>query len=124
MHGTQDAVTGVDLVDHDTEGVDVHDFVERSALAAHLLINAVKVLLATHYLAHGSEQHARRIYQDMRGERRERIDSIRAELEAVTDQEYWEVSDRGINFEWLPDDRRAELPRFFSWFDAPPPALH
>lgn len=86
-------------------------------------VRKAQIKLATHYLAHGAEPHARRIFQDMRGERRERIDSIRAELEAVTDQEYWEVSDRGINFEWLPDDRRAELPRFFSWFDVPPGAL-
>ncbi|MCB9679203.1 MAG: DUF2254 domain-containing protein [Alphaproteobacteria bacterium] len=80
-------------------------------------VRKAQIKLATHYLAHGDEASARRIFRDMRGERRERIQSIRAELEAVTDQEYWEVSDRGINFEWLPPERRAELPRFFSWFD-------
>lgn len=82
-------------------------------------VRKAQIKLATHYLAAGDEAHARLIFRDMRGERRERIASIRAELEAVTDQEYWEVSDRGINFEWLPPERRAELPRFFSWFDPP-----
>lgn len=86
-------------------------------------VRKAQIKLATHYLAHGDEQHARLIFHDMRGERRERIASIRAELEAVTDQEYWEVSDRGINFEWLPPERRAELPRFFSWFDPPRSAV-
>ena len=38
------------------------------------------------------------------------------ELERVETQEYWEVSDRGINFEWLPPDRRATLETFFGWF--------
>ena len=80
-------------------------------------VRKAQIKLATHYLVTGDDDHARLIFRDMRGERRERIDSIRAELEAVTDQEYWEVSDRGINFEWLPPERRAELPRFFSWFD-------
>jgi hypothetical protein len=86
-------------------------------------VRKAQIKLATHYLAHGDEAHARLIFRDMRGERRERIASIRAELEAVTDQEYWEVSDRGINFEWLPPERRAELPRFFSWFDSPRSAV-
>ncbi|MCA9568232.1 MAG: DUF2254 domain-containing protein [Myxococcales bacterium] len=82
-------------------------------------VRKAQIKLATHYLVAGDEEHARLIYRDMRGERRERIASIRAELEAVTDQEYWEVSDRGINFEWLPPERRAMLPQFFSWFDPP-----
>lgn len=81
-------------------------------------VRKAQIKLATHYLVNGDDTSARHIFRDMRGERRERIDSIRAELEAVTEQEYWEVSDRGINFEWLPPERRAELPRFFSWFDA------
>ncbi|MCA9701976.1 MAG: DUF2254 domain-containing protein, partial [Myxococcales bacterium] len=66
---------------------------------------------------HGDEVSAQRIFHDMRGERRERIDSIRAELEAVTDPEYWEVSDRGINFEYLSPKRRATLDTFFGWFE-------
>lgn len=86
-------------------------------------VRKAQIKLATHYLVHGDEKSAQRIFHDMRGERRERIDSIRAELEAVTDPEYWEVSDRGITFEWLPPERRAMLPRFFSWFDAPPRRL-
>ena len=80
-------------------------------------VRKAQIKLATHYLVHGDEASARRIFDDMRGERKERIASIRDELQAVTDQEYWEVSDRGINFEWLPPHRRAELPRFFDWFD-------
>jgi len=35
----------------DAEGVDVHDFIERLLLAAHLLVDAVQVLLAAHHLA-------------------------------------------------------------------------
>ncbi|MNC14120.1 hypothetical protein D3C75_618860 [compost metagenome] len=46
VHGAEHAVAGVDLVDGDAEGVDVHDLVERPALAAHLLVDAVEVLLA------------------------------------------------------------------------------
>ncbi len=39
------------------------------------------------------------------------------EVEAVHEAEFWEVSDRGINFEWLSPERREKLPLFYSWFD-------
>ena len=51
VHGAEHAVAGVGLVDDDAEGVDVHDLVERLLLAAHLLVDAVQVLLAAHHLA-------------------------------------------------------------------------
>ncbi len=81
-------------------------------------VRKAQVKLATHYMIRGREPLARRIYQDMRSENVERLRGIRKELEAVTNAEFWEVSDRGINFEWLPEDRRAQLPTFFGWFEA------
>ena len=51
VHGAQYAIAGIDLVDDDAEGVDVHDLVERLTLAAHLLVDAVEVLLAADHLA-------------------------------------------------------------------------
>src|SRR5690606_19752155 len=39
------------LVDDDAEGVDVHDLVERLTFAAHLLVDAVEVLLAADHFA-------------------------------------------------------------------------
>ncbi len=80
-------------------------------------VRKAQIKLATHYLVNGAQENARRIYEDMRGEPAERLRSIRSELEAVDDAEFWEVSDRGINFDWLPPDRRAQLDTFFAWFD-------
>lgn len=80
-------------------------------------VRKAQVRLATAYLMAGDEAHARRIWEDMRTEQPERLRSIRAELERVEQQEYWEVSDRGINFEWLPPERRATLATFFGWFE-------
>ncbi|MNX50122.1 hypothetical protein D3C86_807400 [compost metagenome] len=51
MHSTQHAVAGIDLVDDDPERVDVHDLVEGPTLAAHFLVDAVEVFLATADLA-------------------------------------------------------------------------
>jgi fumarate reductase subunit D len=84
-------------------------------------VRKAQIKLATHYLCRGTAvdtRYARRIFEDMHFEKRDRLGSIRAELERVQDAEYWEVSDRGINFEWLPPDRRAVLSTFFGWFEA------
>ena len=40
------------------------------------------------------------------------------ELAQLKDREFWEVNDRGSNFDYLSDEQKAELPRFFSWFPA------
>ena len=80
-------------------------------------VRKAQIKLATHYLLTHRVDLARRIFDDMHSEKPERLRSIRAELEKVQDAEYWEVSDRGINFEWLPPDRRATLAVFFGWFD-------
>ena len=45
MYSAQHAVTGINLVDDDPERVHVHYLVEGPTLAAHLLVDAVDVLL-------------------------------------------------------------------------------
>ncbi len=106
----QDRLLGIVLdVDREPEG---GRFQEASLRG----VRKAQVKLATHYLALGDERRARRIFDDMRGENPERLRSIRAELERVEAAEYWEVSDRGINFEWLPPERRVCLDRFYAWF--------
>lgn len=82
-------------------------------------VRKAQIKLATWYLTSGDEGPARRIWQDLSSEPVERLTSIRNELLRVTDAEYWEVSDRGINFEWLPPAQRPMLDTFFGWFDEP-----
>jgi len=80
-------------------------------------VRKAQVKLATYYLVHDEARRARRIFADMRDETPARLRSIHDELGAITQAEYWEVSDRGINFDWLPDAQRARLADFFGWFD-------
>ncbi|MEM1413977.1 MAG: DUF2254 family protein [Myxococcota bacterium] len=80
--------------------------------------------LATHYLVTGAEHLAREIYRDMETERHDRLASIRDELLGVQSAEFWEISDRGVNFDYLSPARKRELLTFFSWFeDLPEPSL-
>jgi hypothetical protein len=52
----------------------------------------------------------------MAHERPERLRSIRDELLGVVSKDFWEVIDRGTNFDYLDPSRRAKLGQFFSWF--------
>jgi len=79
-------------------------------------VRKAQVKLATYYLVHDATGHARRIFEDMQSEKVDRLKSIRDELRSVKDVEYWEVVDRGINFDYLDDARRAQLATFFAWF--------
>ncbi len=79
-------------------------------------VRKAQVKLATYFLLHDREDLARRIYEDMQSEPLERIQSIREELISVTTKDFWEVIDRGQNFDYLPPDRRALLGRFFGYF--------
>jgi hypothetical protein len=40
------------------------------------------------------------------------------QLAALHTPEFWEVNDRGFNFDYLSNDQKQQLPLFFSWFPA------
>ena len=77
-------------------------------------VRKAQVKLATFYLAKGAGSHADRICADMRGEKPERMASIRNELVAVNEKEFWEVTDRGVNFDYLDEQRKEKLDEFFA----------
>ncbi len=79
-------------------------------------VRKAQVKLATYYLLRGAEGLARKIHDDMAHEKPERLRSIRDELNAVTSKDFWEVIDRGSNFDYLEPERRAALGTFFDWF--------
>jgi hypothetical protein len=76
-------------------------------------IRKAQLKLACYYLAVGAEDRAKRIAADMAGEDRERLDSIREQLTRVVSKEFWEVIDRGRNFEYMPPKQRDQMERFF-----------
>ncbi len=80
-------------------------------------VRKAQVKLATYYLLHGDERLARKIYEDMASEEHERLASIRDELLGVDSSEFWEISDRGVNFDYLTPDRKIQMMVFFGWFE-------
>jgi hypothetical protein len=79
-------------------------------------VRKAQIKLATYYLVTDAEPLARRIWEDMHDERPERLRSIREELMRVESADFWEVIDRGTNFDYLPPERKKALTVFFSWF--------
>ncbi len=80
-------------------------------------VRKAQIKLATAYIEMGNELAAHRIYLDMQHERPERLLSIRDELLAVHSKDFWEIVDRGTNFDYLEPPRKEKLKTFFGWFD-------
>ncbi len=80
-------------------------------------VRRAQIKLATTYLLKGDRALARRICDDMRDEPPERLSSIWSELRSLDTREFWEVNDRGSNFDYLTPGQKGQLPMFFSWFD-------
>jgi hypothetical protein len=76
-------------------------------------IRKAQIKLACYYLAAGAEDRAQRIAADMAGEDRERLTAIREQLAKVESKEFWEIIDRGRNFEYMPPRQKDQMERFF-----------
>jgi hypothetical protein len=87
-------------------------------------IRKAQIKLACYYLADGVEDRAAQIAADMAGEDRERLKSIREQLTRVESKKYWEIIDRGRNFDYMPPRQKDQMDRFFAMLDviAPPRA--
>ena len=81
-------------------------------------VRKAQAKLATFYLLRGHAAYARAIYEDMRLESPERLRSIRDELLGVASKHFWEVVDRGTNFDYIDDARKEKLRAFFAQFES------
>ena len=100
------------FLDVDKEGEEDH------AMEASLRgVRKAQIKLATYYLTHNDEPSARAIFADMQNELAPRLLSIHKELLNIESPDFWEVSDRGINFDYLEPERKSALQIFFNWFE-------
>ena len=75
-----------------------------------------QVKLASYYVWVGADALATIIYDDMASEMPERLRAIRDELARVESKDFWEIIDRGRNFEFMPAAQREAMLRFFDRF--------
>jgi hypothetical protein len=93
----------------------------KSQESALLGVRKAQVKLAAYYLTRSEESKARTISRDMQDEPADRLLAIRSALERVTSKDFWEIIDRGRNFEYMPPQQRAELATFFNWLEVETP---
>lgn len=79
-------------------------------------VRKAQVKLATYYLVVGAEELAREVFKDMESELPSRLASIKKEMLQIRDKEFFEVIDRGVDFDYLEPRRREQLETFFGWF--------
>lgn len=80
-------------------------------------VRRAQVKLATTYLMRGADDYAREIQVDMGEEPPARLHSIWQELRSLDTREFWEVNDRGTNFDYLTPEQKEQLEQFFGWFE-------
>jgi hypothetical protein len=119
---------GAPLVEEDLQDAMLAQFLDldrplrsQSQESALLGVRKAQVKLAAFYLWKGHEHKARMIADDMSHEPRTRLDQIRASLEGVTTKDFWEIIDRGRNFEYMPPEQRAQMATFFAWLEGDRP---
>ncbi|MBX3158438.1 MAG: DUF2254 domain-containing protein [Deltaproteobacteria bacterium] len=83
-------------------------------------IRKAQLKLACYYLANGAEDRANKIALDMAGEDRDRLAAIREQLGRVESKEFWEIIDRGRNFEYMPPHQKKQMDRFFEMLPPSP----
>ncbi|GAB4509944.1 MAG: hypothetical protein Tsb0020_26760 [Haliangiales bacterium] len=78
-------------------------------------VRKAQVKLATYFLSRGDVDKARLVANDMSAEPVERLEVIYDQLERVESKDFWEIIDRGRNFEYMPPAQRDQMTTFFSW---------
>jgi len=76
-------------------------------------VRRYQIQLATLFMQLGDDARVQRIVDDLKGERISRLRRIRHGLETEDRPQYWELTDRGANFSYLPPDRRRFLEPLF-----------
>lgn len=83
-------------------------------------VRVAQAKLAGYYLLRGDRTQAEIIFQDMKIEPLNRIRKIKDIIFTTTEEEFWEITPRGVNFNYVSLERRDTLNEFFSWFEKEP----
>ncbi|MEZ4462093.1 MAG: DUF2254 family protein [bacterium] len=77
-------------------------------------VRKAQSILGAYLIRGGAADLADQIRDDMRGERSDRLKFIRDEILAVSEQKFWEITDRGFNFDYTPAEDHPSIEEFFA----------
>ncbi len=81
-------------------------------------VRIAQVKLAAFFIRQNRIDYAREVFDDMLVEPKERIKKIKEIVFSTDNEEFWEITPRGINFYYLDEKDKEALKTFFDWFDA------
>jgi len=87
-------------------------------------VKKAHALLGSYFLNSGQEGAADLIRQSFQGLSRDFIQALKNDLLQVTRQKYWEVSERRMNIEFVPEPQRVKLREFFETLPGGPAFGH
>jgi len=93
--------------------MEIREESQEEQTASLLGVRRCQMKLATLFLMRGDDERARRIADDLRGERMERLDRLRRGLLSDDRPQFWELMDLGVNFAYLSPERRPYLDVLF-----------
>jgi hypothetical protein len=85
-------------------------------------VRRAQIRMATVLIHGGHVERARRIAQDLKLERWERLERLRDGMLRDERAQYWELIDRGMNFAYLAPELRPHLETLFGWIRREPAA--
>ncbi len=87
------------------------EFQEESLLG----VRRTQIQLAAFFLERGEESRAMRICRDLKTEHPVRLEHLRKLLLSENRPQYWEFTDRGVNFSYLVPELRRHVSTVFEW---------
>lgn len=80
-------------------------------------VRRAQIQIATLFAECGDDERTERICEDLKLECADRLWQIQRELMTEDRIQYWEFTDRGVNFSYLHKARRAFLPKVLYWLE-------
>lgn len=77
-------------------------------------VRRAQSILGAFFLHRDAIELAEQIRFDMRDEPSSRLRKIRDDILTVDERKFWEVTDRGFNFDWVPGEMRHHITAFFA----------
>ncbi|MDJ0656080.1 MAG: DUF2254 family protein [Xanthomonadales bacterium] len=80
-------------------------------------VRRAQVQAATLFASSGDEQRLQRVIDDLKTEAPDRLWEVQKQIMEVRQAQFWEFTDRGVNFHYLPKNLRQHIPRVLHWLE-------
>lgn len=76
-------------------------------------VRKAQIILATYLFGLGERKLVKVMVDDLKGGKKEELTQYRDQLLSVTSRKFWEVTDRGVNLEYIDEEQKEYLKAFY-----------